>query len=122
MICELLVTNETLYSIFDHFATSVMFSVTDVLKSYILSFKYQPKKLLPFLVGSAGLFVLSLYNIVWFSTIVPPSVSNETIYLFLSHFATSMIFDCYYQINCKQWLEDKNADFKLGLEKCFKTY
>lgn len=37
-------------------------------------------------------------------------------------FATSMIFDCYYQINCKQWLEKENADFKLGLEKCFKTY
>lgn len=37
-------------------------------------------------------------------------------------YATSMIFDCYYQINCKQWLEQENADFKLGLEKCFKEY
>lgn len=37
-------------------------------------------------------------------------------------FATSMVFDCYYQINCKQWLENENAEFKLGLEKCFKQY
>ena len=37
-------------------------------------------------------------------------------------YATSMIFDCYYQINCKQWLAEENAEFKLGLEKCFKTY
>lgn len=37
-------------------------------------------------------------------------------------YAVSMIFDCYYQINCKQWLEQENEEFKLGLERCFKTY
>ncbi len=37
-------------------------------------------------------------------------------------YATSMIFDCYYTINCKQWLAEENAEFKNTLEKCFKKY
>lgn len=37
-------------------------------------------------------------------------------------YATSMIMDCYYSINCKQWIAEENADFKYTLEKCFKEY
>lgn len=37
-------------------------------------------------------------------------------------YATSMIMDCYYNINCKQWLANENARFKKTLEKHFKKY
>ena len=37
-------------------------------------------------------------------------------------YATSMIMDCYYNINCKQWLANENAKFKKTLEKHFKKY
>lgn len=37
-------------------------------------------------------------------------------------YATAMIFDSYYQINCKQWMEQENKEFKDKLEKCFKEY
>ena len=37
-------------------------------------------------------------------------------------YATAMIFDSYYQINCKQWMENENKEFKDTLELCFKEY
>lgn len=37
-------------------------------------------------------------------------------------YATSMIMDTYYSMNCKQWLEAENAEYRNILEKCFKEY
>ena len=30
--------------------------------------------------------------------------------------------DCYYSINCKQWIAEENKEFKDKLELCFKEY
>lgn len=37
-------------------------------------------------------------------------------------YATSMIFDAYYSLNCKQWLELENKEYRDILEKKFKEY
>jgi glycosyltransferase involved in cell wall biosynthesis len=37
-------------------------------------------------------------------------------------YATSMIFDAYYSLNCKQWLENENKEYRDILEKKFKEY
>lgn len=37
-------------------------------------------------------------------------------------YATSMIMDAYYSLNCKQWLDTENAEYRNILEKDFKEY
>lgn len=36
--------------------------------------------------------------------------------------ATSMIFDCYFSMNKKEWLDQKNQNYRLTTEKRFKDY
>ena len=37
-------------------------------------------------------------------------------------YATSMVFDAYYSLNCKQWLELENKEYRDILERKFKEY
>ena len=65
-----------------HFVYSVVFVVIGVAKLNELArplSEYQPTKLLPVLVGSAGEVAVVLYSTLWFVTVLPPLLLNVTV-------------------------------------------